>query len=102
MSNIEKLEVQFGSKGPEIHPAGDTGGDMVIADVNPDGVLTPEHADIIAYQMAAAPDLQDACETAIKFLDSMTSGIGLTSEKENKQVFRTIVEQALAKAKSCT
>lgn len=57
MKNIERFEVQFGSKGPEIHPAGDAGGYVVIADVNPDKMFTPEHAETIAYQMAAAPEL---------------------------------------------
>lgn len=51
-----------------------------------------------ARLIAAAPDLLAACEDGLKFLDSITSGIGLESEKQNKAAFRRILKQAITKA----
>jgi hypothetical protein len=42
--------------------------------------------------------LLEACKDGLKFLDSMTSGIGLTSEKQNKTAFKRIIEKAIAQA----
>ena len=49
---IKKLEVQFGSAGPEIHPEGDSDGEIVLADINPDAFDMPGQAENFAHQLA--------------------------------------------------
>ena len=47
----------------------------------------------------AAKDLLRVCENGLKFLNSMTAGIGLESEKQNKQAFKKMLRQVITKAK---